>query len=55
MLTNMRRTLALGGVICGLLARTSIVAPAGAANVQRYMDLQRECVLMFLARDGVPE
>ncbi len=26
----------------------------GAANVQRYMDLQRECVLMSLARDGIP-
>jgi metallo-beta-lactamase class B len=25
----------------------------GSANVQRYMDLQRECVLMSLARDGV--
>ncbi|MES2474120.1 MAG: MBL fold metallo-hydrolase [Pseudomonadota bacterium] len=27
----------------------------GAANVQRYMDLQRECVLMSLARDGISQ
>ncbi|MEY4966160.1 MAG: hypothetical protein RL274_1743 [Pseudomonadota bacterium] len=27
----------------------------GAPNVQRFMDLQRECMLLSLARDGVTQ